>query len=372
MVLSAVPQLKRPRPVVFAVSLLLTWLVLALLAVGLRRGPIEKDLSQRANEAVRQSGATQVVVTVAGRAATLHGDFASAAAADAALRAARVDGVGSARLGSDALIATRPAEPVVLSVDGGRLTVRATVPDRAQRAALLNDVVDATGGRLTSEIAIDPRAAQPALPALAGLVTALSRGPGTHTLTLVGGHLVLTGTVANESSRASLGAAVLTAGRTGATRIDLDNQLVVATTAAPDAGSAAGAATGTSGAQGPGEAGVGLAAASSGHPVTFASGSAALSDSDRAALDGIAVALRAGTFPALVAGHADGTGPASVNQALSLGRAQAVVGYLVTRGVLAGRLRAVGYGANRPIADNATRAGRAANRRVEIVLDAGA
>ncbi|ADP82788.1 OmpA family protein [Pseudofrankia inefficax] len=370
MVLSAVTQLKRPRPVAFAVSLLLTWLVLALLAVGLRRGPIEKDLSQRANEAVRQSGASQVVVTVAGTAATLHGDFASVAAADAALRAARVDGVSSARLGSDALVATRPAQPVVLTVEQGRLTVRATVPDRTRRTALLDAVVDATGGQLTSDIAVDPRAAQPAVPALAGLVTALTRAPGTHTLTLDGGHLVLTGTVANESGRTSLGAAVLTAGRVGGTRIDLDNRLVVATAAAPGPRSPDAGAAGTGGAQGPGGDAAALAAAASGHPVTFASDSAVLSDRDRAALDLVAAALRAGTAPALVAGHTDSTGPASLNEALSLGRAQAAVGYLVSQGVPAGRLRAVGYGASRPAADNATPAGRAANRRVEIVTDA--
>ncbi|MBL7491795.1 OmpA family protein [Frankia sp. AgB1.9] len=369
MVLSAVTQLKRPRPVAFAVSLLLTWLVLALLAVGLRRGPIEKDLAHRANEAVRQSGVAQVVVTVAGTAATLHGDFASVAAADAALRAARVNGVSSARLGSDALVATRPAQPVVLTVERGRLTVRATVPDRARRTALLDAVVDATGGQLTSDIAVDSRAAQPAVPALAGLVTALTRAPGSHTLTLDGGHLVLTGTVANESSRTSLGAAVLTAGRVGGTRIDLDNRLVIA--AAPGVPATDAPAAGTGGPQGSGGDGAALAAATSGHPVTFASDSAVLSGPDRDALDLVAAALRAGTAPALVAGHTDSTGPASVNEALSLGRAQAAVGYLVSRGVPAERLRAVGYGASRPAADNATPAGRAANRRVEIVVDAG-
>jgi OOP family OmpA-OmpF porin len=368
MVLSAVTQLKRSRPVAFAVSLLLTWLVLALLAVGLRRGPIEKDLTQRANEAVRQSGAAQVVVTVAGTAATLHGDFASVGAADAALRAAKVNGVSSARLGSDALVATRPAQPVVLTVERGRLTVRATVPDRARRTALLDAVVDVTGGQLTSDIAVDSRAAQPAVPALAGLVTVLTRAPGSHTLTLDGGHLILTGTVANESSRASLGAAVLTAGRVGGTRIDLDNRLVVA---APGVPATDAPAAGTVGAQGSGGDGAALAAATTGHPVTFASDSAVLSGPDRAALDLVAAALRAGTAPALVAGHTDSTGPASVNQALSLGRAEAAVNYLVSRGVPTERLRAVGYGASRPAADNATPAGRAANRRVEIVVDAG-
>jgi OOP family OmpA-OmpF porin len=96
-----------------------------------------------------------------------------------------------------------------------------------------------------------------------------------------------------------------------------------------------------------------------------------LSGDDRAVLGGVAAVLRSGTLPVLVAGHADNTGPASVNQALSVRRAQAAVAYLVGEGVPAARLRAVGYGASRPIADNATTSGRAANRRVEIIADPG-
>jgi OOP family OmpA-OmpF porin len=375
MVLSAMTPLQRPRPVAFVVSLLVTWLVLALLAVGLRRGPIEKDLAARSNEALRAAGVSQVEVTVAGTAATLHGDFASVARAQAALRAARVHGVTSARLGSDALVATRPARPVALAVVAGRLTVRATVPDRAHRTALLDDLADVTGGRLTSEIAVDPRAAEPALPPLTGLVTALTRAPGTHTLTLDGGRLVLTGTAPSESTRASLGAAVLTAGAVGGSAVVLDNRLVV--TPAPTSGrpSEAGSASEAGRSDGSGQETGGddaaLAAALSGRPVTFGTGSALLSAGDRAGLDGVAAVLRAGTVSALVVGHTDSTGPTAVNQALSLGRARAAVDYLVAEGVPATRLRAVGLGASRPVADNATPAGRAANRRVEIVADAG-
>lgn len=387
MVLSAMTPLRRPRPVAFVVSLLVTWLVLALLAVGLRRGPIEKDLAARSTEALRAAGVSQVEVTVAGTAATLHGDFANVAAARAALRAAQVHGVSSARLGSDALVATTPAQPVELAVVAGRLTVRATVPDRAHRSALLDDLADATGGQLTSEIAVDPRAAEPTLPPLPGLVTALTRAPGTHTLTLDGEHLVLTGSAANEGSRASLGAAVLTAGRMGGSAVVLDNRLAVTpvpTSGRPsgasspagasspsEAGTVGGGAQGLSGGEGLSGGDAALSAAMSGHPVTFRTGSAVLSVTDRAGLDGVAAVLRAGTVSALVAGHTDSSGPAAVNQALSLGRAQAAVDYLVAEGVPAARLRAIGLGASHPVADNATPAGRAANRRVEIAADTG-
>ncbi len=70
-----------------------------------------------------------------------------------------------------------------------------------------------------------------------------------------------------------------------------------------------------------------------------------------------------------VNGHADSTGPEDYNQQLSQRRALSVANYLAAQGVAAGRLQAVGYGESRPIADNATDGGRAANRRVEVVID---
>lgn len=66
------------------------------------------------------------------------------------------------------------------------------------------------------------------------------------------------------------------------------------------------------------------------------------------------------------AGHTDSIGAADYNQRLSLARAQAVMNYLIAHGVAAERLRAVGYGETQPIASNATEAGRARNRRVEL------
>ncbi|MBL8557703.1 MAG: OmpA family protein [Hyphomonadaceae bacterium] len=69
-----------------------------------------------------------------------------------------------------------------------------------------------------------------------------------------------------------------------------------------------------------------------------------------------------------VAGHADSTGPDDYNQRLSQRRADAVAQALIQNGVQPVRVVAVGFGESRPIADNATVAGRAQNRRVEIKL----
>jgi len=70
----------------------------------------------------------------------------------------------------------------------------------------------------------------------------------------------------------------------------------------------------------------------------------------------------------LVAGHTDSQGGSAMNQKLSESRAAAVVTYLTSKGIAAERLSSVGFGEDNPIATNATSAGRAENRRVEISL----
>ena len=67
-----------------------------------------------------------------------------------------------------------------------------------------------------------------------------------------------------------------------------------------------------------------------------------------------------------VEGHTDDRGRATLNTALSQARAEAVVGYLIKRGVAAGRLTARGFGPSRPLGSNATAGGRDRNRRVEF------
>lgn len=69
-----------------------------------------------------------------------------------------------------------------------------------------------------------------------------------------------------------------------------------------------------------------------------------------------------------VEGHTDSTGSAAYNQTLSENRAASVRSHLIQQGVEANRVLAVGYGMSRPIADNRSAAGRAQNRRVEILI----
>lgn len=68
-----------------------------------------------------------------------------------------------------------------------------------------------------------------------------------------------------------------------------------------------------------------------------------------------------------IEGHTDNVGGAAANQTLSEARANAVMAAIAAKGVAAARLSASGFGQTKPIADNTTEAGRAKNRRVELV-----
>ena len=69
-----------------------------------------------------------------------------------------------------------------------------------------------------------------------------------------------------------------------------------------------------------------------------------------------------------IVGHTDNTGDAGYNQQLSERRANAVADVLMDGGVGFSRIQTFGRGENQPVADNLTDAGRAQNRRVEIVI----
>jgi OOP family OmpA-OmpF porin len=69
-----------------------------------------------------------------------------------------------------------------------------------------------------------------------------------------------------------------------------------------------------------------------------------------------------------IQGHTDNTGTREHNLELSQKRAESVMAYLVEKGVAADRLEAKGYGPDVPIADNATKEGKDANRRVEFKI----
>jgi outer membrane protein OmpA-like peptidoglycan-associated protein len=103
--------------------------------------------------------------------------------------------------------------------------------------------------------------------------------------------------------------------------------------------------------------------------VLFAHARADIDPAARETLNRVAALLR--TVPdrhVVVEGFTDSTGDPGVNERLSVARADAVRKYLTDQGVDASRLSIEGFGARVPVATNATPEGRAANRRVEIVI----
>jgi OOP family OmpA-OmpF porin len=69
-----------------------------------------------------------------------------------------------------------------------------------------------------------------------------------------------------------------------------------------------------------------------------------------------------------VEGNTDNVGDETWNQGLSERRARAIVDYLVTRGIDAGRMVARGNGSGKPLASNKTADGRARNRRTDVLF----
>jgi outer membrane protein OmpA-like peptidoglycan-associated protein len=102
--------------------------------------------------------------------------------------------------------------------------------------------------------------------------------------------------------------------------------------------------------------------------VTFLSGKSELTLNAKQVLDGVAEQLLAAPNVKIeIHGHTDNVGKRASNQELSERRAKAVVGYLATKGIKSSRMKAVGFGQDSPVADNATAAGREQNRRIEMI-----
>lgn len=103
--------------------------------------------------------------------------------------------------------------------------------------------------------------------------------------------------------------------------------------------------------------------------ITFASNSADISSSFYPTLNSLVLVFKEFDKNGVnIVGHTDSTGSQALNQSLSQRRAQSVADYLSGNGVPAQRISAYGAGSSQPIASNASDAGRAQNRRVEINL----
>jgi outer membrane protein OmpA-like peptidoglycan-associated protein len=104
--------------------------------------------------------------------------------------------------------------------------------------------------------------------------------------------------------------------------------------------------------------------------VFFATGRAKIRPVSYSLLNQVALILKA--HPKIkgvrIEGHTDNRGNRAYNKKLSQSRAESVRTYLIGRGIAADRLYAMGYGPEKPIAENKSAKGRAKNRRVDFVI----
>ena len=102
--------------------------------------------------------------------------------------------------------------------------------------------------------------------------------------------------------------------------------------------------------------------------INFDTGKSVIRDESMPIIDQIVQMLNSNPELKLsVEGHTDNVGSPASNKTLSEARAKSVVSAIVSQGVAADRLSPVGFGQDKPIADNSTDEGQAKNRRVELV-----
>ena len=103
--------------------------------------------------------------------------------------------------------------------------------------------------------------------------------------------------------------------------------------------------------------------------LTFQTGSATLTGDEKSTIQSTVAVLKA--FPTVqvsIEGHTDNSGDPAVNKKLSSDRAAAVAKAIEDSGIPADRVTSAGWGQEKPVASNDTEDGRAANRRVEIIV----
>jgi outer membrane protein OmpA-like peptidoglycan-associated protein len=105
--------------------------------------------------------------------------------------------------------------------------------------------------------------------------------------------------------------------------------------------------------------------------ILFDTGKADLKPQSRADLTEFAEVLK--KYPdtdLVIEGHTDSTGSKAVNEKLSAARAESVLSFLASQGVVARRMQGRGFADTQPVGDNATDTGRAENRRVQVKIAA--
>jgi OOP family OmpA-OmpF porin len=234
---------------------------------------------------------------------------------------------------------------------GGKLTLRGTVASEAEKDQILRRASEIYGsGKVIDTLNVNKeRTSATWLPGVLGLLPLIAKGVENAFLKVEGKEVILKGEVATEERKASL---IKEAQAVAGPALKIVDRLQVA-------------------AQKGGEAKVqaSIDEQIAGQTIEFDVGSASISSRGVALLDRLLPFLHGAAQTRVeIGGHTDNTGDPTYNLDLSRRRAMAVQQYLISRGVDEKRLTAVGYGQEKPIADNNTPQGQLKNRRIEFKI----
>lgn len=236
-------------------------------------------------------------------------------------------------------------------------TLTGEVLDAATKASLVDAIKQAMpGATIVDNLTVKPGVKSPDFAGLGGLFGAAGDVQN-FSVNLVGDTVTLTGTASEEAK-----AAAETAAKATWPNVTVVNNIQVtsASPAAPAPGPAPAGACST------------LQADITGllkTPINFDTDGLTLAPNSQQLIAKIADKLKACPDAKIaINGYTDNTGNDAINVPLSAGRAKSVADELVSNGVAAPGVTSSGAGAANPVADNATPAGRAQNRRVEITV----
>lgn len=340
--------------------------LIEILTLHYKREPIEEALRLQTAEVLEAEGLQIEAIEFEGRDATLRGEVNSEE--DKARASELVDEVWDVRVVTNLLKVKPPEEAsdaeseTVLkgfhlkSVDGDNLQLGGMVSDESTRNMIVAAVLDAFPGRtIDNQIQITAGESQTWLPALLRSITAISVVKNPVLEIPEGGQaLHLQGELAAEVQKVN----VLQDLRAALNReLELKENLDVVVEKRDPALIAMEKR---------------IQDLQTTTRIQFKINTADLAELSKQVLDQVAEILKeAPGVQVEVQGHTDNLGDAQYNMELSQKRADSVRDYLVTRGVEAARLTAVGYGPTRPVATNTTKQGRITNRRVVFSLKGG-
>ena len=377
---------------------LLLPLLLALLGALVANGLIQNDLGKKSRNGLKAAGIAGVAVKLSGQDVTLRGPASLADAAIAKVKG--IDGVRSVKyiasgdapaadttvadttvadttavasettvvaettaaavvettvaVSETTVAAVAPAGSpieVAASIDGKKVALTGVVTSEAQRTVLVNAAKAAYGdANVIDELTVvgPPTTVQDArIAAFSDLIKLSSNTLGDAKGKVSDTVLSISGSAFTELGKSSVEA--LVAGAGGTSEITVEAAKTVA------------------------EVQENLVTILDRSGIQFDTNSAVIKADSIPILDNAVASITRefAAFPNIkieVAGHTDNVGRAPANQQLSESRAQAVLDYLVSKGVDGNRLTARGYGSTKPIADNKTEIARATNRRIEFTV----